>query len=115
MLNSTGRTVKGEKNWVIVGRNSAKEDEPPKTPRAVYLFKPRIKHVDIRKIRKNRVFSQNSSFQDYSDFKDIDFFRKFPRRKFPLSVMSKRNSYDPISILGTQMIYFQSKKNKRLI
>ena len=114
MLISTGRINKEDKDWVIIGHKKNYNPEVhPLTPRAVYPFQSRLKHLDTRKAASNKNHSYDCRFPFNSAFNEVDFYKKFPIRKSPQSVKSKRSVQFCIDILGTQLIYLPNKKYNR--
>ena len=114
MLYSPESTIKDSKEWIILGKKSnSSSANPPMTPRAVYSFQSRLRHIDTRKNARAKSNSHDYKFPFNSAFKETDFYRKFPIRKGPPSVRSKRSMIDCIDILGTQLIFVSNKKNNR--
>jgi hypothetical protein len=99
------------REWVVVGRRSAAGTEIAQSaPRAMYLFQSRIKHVDVRRNSQSRQHRFDYTFPINLGFKDTEFFRKFPMRRVPMSVRSKRPVQESLDILGTQLMYIPNKR-----
>lgn len=115
MYQSPLRNIKVHKEWMIVGHNSSGSQDPSPLPsRAIYSFQPRLKHVDFRRIRKQKFNSFDQSFAVNSNGRENEMFPKFPTRKTPMSVRSKRPTTENIDFLGTQLMFVTHKKNNRL-
>lgn len=115
MHQSPLRNIKVHKEWMIVGHNSSVSQETSPTPtRAIYSFQPRLKHLDFRKIRKQKFNSFDQTFAVGSNGRENEIFPKFPARKTPMSVRSKRPTTEYMDFLGTQLMYVTNKKNNRL-
>ena len=114
MFYSPESTLNNSKDWIILGKkpNSCNANAPM-TPRAVYSFQSRLRHIDTRKNARNKSYGNDYTFPFNSALKENDFYRKFPIRKVPLSVRSKRSMIDCIDILGTQMIFVSTKNYNR--
>ena len=114
MLYSPETSTKQSKDWVIVGKRTTSFPQSHLiTPRAVYSFQSRLRHLDTRKNARNKSQNNDYKFPFNSAFNETDFYRKFPTRKGPTSVRSKRSIMDCIDILGTQLIFVSNKKNNR--
>jgi hypothetical protein len=114
-MNSSYVSTREGTDWTIIGHKTQNLPERKLlTPRAVYPFQSRIKHIGFRRIKKNKNQSYDNALSFNSNFGDTDHFKKFPIRKGPISVRSKRLNQEFIDILGTQLIYVPIKKNNRL-
>jgi len=115
MYESPLRNKKAHKEWMIVGHSSSVcQEASPKPNRAIYSFQPRLKHIDFRKIRKHKFNSFDQTFAVVLNQRENEIFPKFPARKTPMSVRSKRPTTEYTDFLGTQLMYVTNKRNKRL-
>ena len=112
MINNFSKQT--SEDWTIVGhRPNYYPGNHPLTPRAVYSFKPRIRHQDYSKGRKVKNHNFDSSFPLNATVNQIEYYQKFPKRKGPVSVKARRVRQDFADFLGTQLLFVSSKKSNR--
>ncbi|OMJ93487.1 hypothetical protein SteCoe_3459 [Stentor coeruleus] len=115
MYYSPARNVKIDSEWVVTGhKNSFSRENHPLTPRALYPFRSRLRHMDFRRSSQNKNQTHDYTFPLNKVFKDTEVFPRFPVRKVPMSVKSKRPLAEFIDILGTQLMYVPNKRINRL-